>query len=156
MKRVESAFSLAGVLVLHHVIFSCSGWSSLKTGKKFANDKDNRLLLSELNITKNGVVCQLLRPRENASWKRVSRERLKCLEKPFVPFPFWVMRRWVFSILFGRNVPCPAKSRIGGVKGHNRNETSSSGSLALCAGSFNHREEKIDIQMGLWYSSFHQ
>jgi hypothetical protein len=50
-----------------------------------------------------------------------------------------------------RRGPCLPAGR----KGHNMNETSSSGSLALWAGSFNHREEKIDIQMGLWYSSFH-
>ena len=67
MKCVESILTLAGVLVLHHVIFSYSGWSSLKTGQESANDKDKRLLLSELNITKNGVACQLERQLENAS-----------------------------------------------------------------------------------------
>jgi len=50
-------------------------------------------------------------------------------------FP-WVPRPGVLSsILFGRNVPRPAKSRIGGVKGQNMNETSSSGSAAVPAPS---------------------
>jgi len=43
-----------------------------------------------------------------------------------------------------------------GRKGHNMNETSSSGSLALWAGSFNHCEVKIDIQRGLWYQKYDQ
>jgi hypothetical protein len=40
MKCVESILTLAGVLVLHHVIFSYSGWSSLKTGQESANVSD--------------------------------------------------------------------------------------------------------------------
>jgi hypothetical protein len=62
MKRVVGALSLPGVLVPHHMIFSYSGQSNIKTGRKSANDKDRRLFLSELNITKNGVLCQLESP----------------------------------------------------------------------------------------------
>jgi len=57
MKCVVSALSLAGVLAFHSAIFSDS---VSQIWKKAYCDKN--LFLGELNITKNGVMCQPERP----------------------------------------------------------------------------------------------
>ena len=64
-----------------------------------ASDNDENLLLSELTITKNGVVCQLERLWGNCFLEARFARMIEVPEKTFRTLSLWVTRLWIVFYL---------------------------------------------------------